>query len=97
MRTTVDLPDELYRKVKTTAVDRGVSFKFLVREALETAYVQEPAPGRVREKSWVRAMRNPPFTPEEGDRMRAALAESDRVDLEWQAKENGSDHWAQWR
>lgn len=90
MRTTVDLPDELYRSVKTAAVERGVPFKTLVREALEKAYVAEEP--ELQEPSWVRACRNPPLTKEDTDAMLAVIAEMDRVDLEWQAS-GRSDHW----
>jgi len=34
MRTTVDLPDELFRQVKATAALRGCKFKDLVEESL---------------------------------------------------------------
>jgi hypothetical protein len=51
MRTTVDLPDELFRELKTLAVQRGISLKELLRTAVqhELAQAQEPAEaGRVR-------------------------------------------------
>lgn len=35
MRTTVDLPDELYRKAKSAAALRGLKFKDLVEEGLQ--------------------------------------------------------------
>ena len=53
MRTTVDLPDELYREAKTIAVDRGISFKSLFTGALRRN--SGPARGRARKPSWVRA------------------------------------------
>lgn len=34
MKTTVDLPDDLFRKAKATAALRGVKFKDLVQEGL---------------------------------------------------------------
>jgi hypothetical protein len=34
MKTTVDLPDELFRKAKAAAALRGIKFKDLVQEAL---------------------------------------------------------------
>ena len=35
MRTTVDLPDELFRELKTIAVRRGITLKELLRTAVE--------------------------------------------------------------
>lgn len=35
MRTTIDIPDPLFRKLKATAAQRGTSLKDLVTEALE--------------------------------------------------------------
>ncbi len=36
MRTTVDLPDELFRKMKATAALRGMSLKQFLTSAVET-------------------------------------------------------------
>lgn len=36
MRTTVDIPDELYRSVKVLAAERGTTVRELVLEGLET-------------------------------------------------------------
>jgi hypothetical protein len=35
MRTTVDLPDSLFREVKAVAARRGMSLKALIRTAVE--------------------------------------------------------------
>jgi hypothetical protein len=35
MKTTVELPDELFRRAKSTAAARGVSLKDFFRQALE--------------------------------------------------------------
>jgi hypothetical protein len=35
MRTTIELPDELYLRVKHEAVERGLPIRELVRQALE--------------------------------------------------------------
>jgi len=43
MRTTIELPDGLYRKVKTLAVDKGLTLKEFFTAAVERAMV-EPAP-----------------------------------------------------
>lgn len=35
MRTTIDLPDHLYRELKVLAAERGVALKDLVQECVE--------------------------------------------------------------
>jgi hypothetical protein len=54
MRTTIDLPDPLFRRVKATAAARGLKLKDLVITALEAA-IRNPEPEKteildVREK-----------------------------------------------
>lgn len=52
MRTTIDLPDALYRKTKATAALRGSSMKQLIVRALEAevnaAASDSPKPRRVK-------------------------------------------------
>ena len=44
MRTTVELPDELFRKAKAEAALRGVSLKILMADALrEKLFVPKPS------------------------------------------------------
>lgn len=43
MRTTVDLPDALFRKTKATAALRGSSMKELIVRAVEREISQAPA------------------------------------------------------
>ena len=45
MRTTIDIPDALYRKTKATAALRGVSMKELVARAIERE-VSEAVPAK---------------------------------------------------
>jgi hypothetical protein len=44
MRTTVDLPDELFRRAKAEAAMRGKKFKDLVEEALRLV-IDKTSPG----------------------------------------------------
>ncbi|MCU0726315.1 MAG: type II toxin-antitoxin system VapB family antitoxin [Planctomycetes bacterium] len=53
MRTTVEIPDELFRKCKATAALRGASLKDVVREALEE-YLRQSVPGNPAEAGWRR-------------------------------------------
>jgi len=41
MRTTIDLPDALFRELKSVAAQRGTSLKDLVRHAVE-AEIRKP-------------------------------------------------------
>jgi len=43
MRTTIDLPDSLFREAKATAASRGLKLKDLVISALQVA-IQNPEP-----------------------------------------------------
>ena len=45
MRTTIDIPDELYRALKTRAAIKGVSLRVLVRDLIEQA-LAKPSPDR---------------------------------------------------
>jgi hypothetical protein len=49
MRTTVDLPDDLFRRSKALAALRGDSFKELVVRAIETE-IAGGNPGEARQK-----------------------------------------------
>ena len=44
MRTTIRLPDDLYREVKVTAAGTGQSVTSLVEEALRAALIRELEP-----------------------------------------------------
>lgn len=52
MKTTIEIPDELFKRTKLSAVDRGVSLKRYVSEALEARLVAE-AP-QVAPKPWMK-------------------------------------------
>lgn len=44
MKTTIEIPDELFKKAKATAAIRGESLKELIRDALETRLATVPPP-----------------------------------------------------
>jgi penicillin-binding protein-related factor A (putative recombinase) len=48
MRTTFDLPDELVKRAKITAVKRGSTLRDLVAEALRRLLAEQAAPQRKR-------------------------------------------------
>ncbi len=48
MRTTLDLPDELFRELKATAARRGTSLKTLLRKAVEEELARAAMPHKQR-------------------------------------------------
>jgi metal-responsive CopG/Arc/MetJ family transcriptional regulator len=46
MRTTIDLPDALFRELKAVAARRGISLKEIVRAAVEQELRKERTSGR---------------------------------------------------
>lgn len=46
MRTTVDLPDPLFRELKATAARRGTSLKNVIRAAVEHEIHKDGRPSR---------------------------------------------------
>ena len=51
IRTTIDMPDELLRRVKQIAIQRNTTFRGLVIEALEQSVCSQPAVFRLRDAS----------------------------------------------
>jgi len=45
MRTTVDIPDDLFRALKVRAAERGVTVQAIVCEAVEKELKGPPKPG----------------------------------------------------
>ena len=50
MRTTVDIPDELFRRAKSEAALRGRKLKDLVEEGLRLVLEKEKAPAEIEQK-----------------------------------------------
>ena len=48
MRTTIDMPDALYRKTKAIAALRGVSMKDVITSAVEREVAAVPAPKKAK-------------------------------------------------
>jgi hypothetical protein len=46
MRTTIDLPDPLYRKTKAVAALRGSAMKEVIIRAIEREVTDTPAPSK---------------------------------------------------
>ena len=54
MKTTLELPDPLFRKAKATAAGRGQSLKAFVTEALCDKLRRDTARGRAIEPEWMK-------------------------------------------
>ena len=53
MKTTVELPDQLFRKAKATAAERGQSLKEFVTQALREKLVRDSGLARAEEPVWM--------------------------------------------
>ena len=65
MKTTVDLPDPLFRKAKATAAQRGISLKRFLTEAVEQKLVISTADSGPKAKPWIEVMATFPSIPRE--------------------------------
>jgi hypothetical protein len=53
VKTTLDIPDPLFRKAKSKAAERGQSLRQLVTEALQEKLAPRPAPASPGEPGWM--------------------------------------------
>jgi hypothetical protein len=53
MKTTVEIPDPLFRKAKATAAERGQSLRELIAEALREKLAQRGAKSVPAEPAWM--------------------------------------------
>jgi hypothetical protein len=53
MKTTLEIPDPLFRKAKATAAERGQSLKEFVAEALQDKLAGGRRPSPVPEPAWM--------------------------------------------
>lgn len=75
MKTTVDLPDALFRRAKATAADRGMSLKAFITRAVEQS-LAAPRGG------WGAALAALPKVPAATlETVRRSVEESDAADL----------------
>lgn len=75
MKTTVDLPDPIYRRAKARAAERGVSLKTFITDAVESSLA-------VPTRSWASVLASLPEVPAELlETVAARVAEADAFDL----------------
>jgi hypothetical protein len=53
MKTTLEIPDPLFRRAKARAAERGQSLKAFVTEALEERLATGPAAGAAQDPKWM--------------------------------------------
>ena len=53
MKTTIEIPDPLFRKAKSRAAERGQTLKEFVTEALQTKIVNDSAGDNSNEPKWM--------------------------------------------
>jgi hypothetical protein len=54
VKTTLEIPDVLFRRVKSKAAERGQTLKAFVGEALQEKLAPRPRPARASEPEWMR-------------------------------------------
>jgi hypothetical protein len=80
MRTTIELPDRLFRQVKTLTVQKGLTLKEFFTNAVERALVETPPESR--------RMSRPPISGMAGPRIPARSNEELAVLLETEDLKN---------
>lgn len=85
MKTTIDLPDPLFRRAKATAAVRGISLKNFISNAVEQSL-------NAGQKDWRGVLENLPRVDKETtEQIMRSVAESDEIDLEFQRQELKAD------
>jgi|LakMenEpi03Aug12_release.lakeMendotaPanAssembly.Ray.scaffolds.fasta_scaffold39696_7 hypothetical protein len=81
MKTTIDLPDPIFRRAKATAAVRGITLKTFISNAVEQSLGTE-------QKDWRAALKNLPRVDKKTtDEIMSRVAEWDEIDLEFQRQE----------
>jgi len=81
MKTTIDLPDPIFRRAKATAAVRGITLKSFISKAVEQSLNAE-------QKDWRAALKDLPRVDQETtDEIMRSVAESDEIDLEFQRRQ----------
>ena len=80
MKTTIDLPDVLFRRAKATAAVRGVSLKSFITRAVEQSLEGAGS-------SWSEVLAKLPILPADTlNSVRDRVAEADTIDLDFQRR-----------
>jgi hypothetical protein len=80
MKTTLEIPDAVFRRAKSKAAERGIPFREFVTEAVKDKLASE---AKASEKPWVKHMGKLKHLHKETGRINRLIAEdSERIDVE---------------
>ena len=78
MKTTVEIPDSIFRRAKSVAAERGIALREFVTEAVKEKLSAE---AKVGEKPWVKHMGKLKHLKQETKRINARIEEdSEKID-----------------
>lgn len=85
MKTTIDLPDALFRRLKATAAVNGMSLKSFITQAVEKSLDESG-------NNWREVITTLPQVPEETlETIRQRVDESDQEDIGFQNRQIAND------
>lgn len=85
MKTTIDLPDPIFRRAKATAAVRGITLKSFISKAVEQSLNAE-------QKDWRAVLENLPRVDKETtEEIMRSVAEWDEIDLEFQNRQREAE------
>jgi hypothetical protein len=79
MKTTIEIPDPLYRKIKSKAAERGQTLKHFVTEALAEKLADNAARSHVTRPAWMQGFGQLRRLRKETKRIEAVIAEEFEV------------------
>lgn len=80
MKTTLEIPDAVFRRAKSKAAERGIPFREFVTQAVKDKLASE---AKTSEKPWVKHMGKLKHLRKETARINRLIAEdSERIDME---------------
>jgi hypothetical protein len=79
MKTTIEIPDPLFRKAKSTAAERGQTLKEFVTEALQARLAASRTEARRGEPEWMQGFGKLRRLRKETARIQARIAEAFEV------------------
>lgn len=80
MKTTLEIPDTIFRRAKSSAAQHGISLREFVTEAVKEKLASQPKPG---ERPWLRHMGKLKHLNEESRRINRLIeVDSEKIDAE---------------
>ncbi len=80
MKTTLEIPDHIFRRAKSAAAERGIPLREFVTEAVKDKLVAKTEPG---EKPWIKHMGKLKHLHRETERINRLIEEDfEKIDVE---------------